>query len=298
MLENEYYCAIKGLIINNEVNKSVKNYFINKTDLETKYNIGKLLSEAGKHYGEGIIKKYAIKLINEFGKGYGISNLKNMRNYYIFQKSHPVVGFLTWSHYLKIMPLKDEKKINYYIEQVKQRNLSKRDLEKIIASKEYERLSDETKNKLINNESLDIKDSIPEPILIPISAIQNKTEIKEKQLQSIIVENIENFMEQLGKGYSYIKSEYKIKIGDNYNYIDILLFNYIYNCFVVVELKVTESKKDHLGQIQVYTNYIDKHIKTINQNKTIGIIVCEKDNKYLIEYSSDERIRITTYKLV
>ena len=129
MLEKEYYGAIKGLIINNEVNKSVKNYFINKTDLETKYNIGKLLSEAGKHYGESIIKKYSLQLTNEFGEGYGLSSLKNMRNYYIFQKSHPVVGFLTWSHYLKIMPLKDEKKINYYIEQVKQRKLSKRDLE-------------------------------------------------------------------------------------------------------------------------------------------------------------------------
>ncbi len=296
MLENEYYSAIKGLIINNEVNKSVKNYFINKADLETKYNIGKILSEAGKHYGEGIIKKYAIKLINEFGKGYGISNLKNMRNYYIFQKSHPVVGFLTWSHYLKIMPLKDEKKINYYIEQVKQRNLSKRDLEKIIASKEYERLSDETKNKLINNESLDIKDSIPEPILIPISTIQNKTEIKEKQLQSIIVENIENFMEQLGKGYSYIKSEYKIKIGDNYNYIDILLFNYIYNCFVVVELKATELKKEYFGQIKIYMNYIDEHLKTINQNKTIGILLVKENNNYVL-YNSDGNIITRTFKL-
>ena len=296
MLENEYYSAIKGLIINNEVNKSVKNYFINKNDLETKYNIGKLLSEAGKHYGEGIIKKYAIKLINEFGKGYGISNLKNMRNYYIFQKSHPVVGFLTWSHYLKIMPLKDEKKINYYIEQVKQRNLSKRDLEKIIASKEYERLSDETKNKLINNESLDIKDSIPEPILIPIFTIQNKTEIKEKQLQSIIVENIENFMEQLGKGYSYIKSEYKIKIGDNYNYIDILLFNYIYNCFVVVELKATELKKEYFGQIKIYMNYIDEHLKTNSHNKTIGILLVKENNNYVL-YNSDGNIITRTFKL-
>ena len=107
-----------------------------------------------------------------------------------------------------------------------------------------------------------------------------------------------NFLKQLGNGFSFIDEEYKILIGNTINYIDILLFNYIYNCFIVVELKVTKSKKDHFGQVMIYINYIDKHLKSINQDKTIGIIVCRKDNKYLIEYSSDDRIRITTYKLV
>ena len=93
-------------------------------------------------------------------------------------------------------------------------------------------------------------------------------------------------------------NEYKIIIGNKPNYIDLLLYNAIFNCYVVVELKIVESKKDHLGQIMVYMNYIDKHIKKINQDKTIGIIVCRKDNKYLIEYSTDPRIRITTYELV
>ena len=109
---------------------------------------------------------------------------------------------------------------------------------------------------------------------------------------------MDNFLLQLGQGFSYIANEYKILIGNTINYIDILLFNYIYNCFVVVELKVTESKKDHFGQIMIYKNYIDKHLRNISQDKTIGIIVCRKDDKYLIEYSSDERIRITTYELI
>ena len=296
MLENEYYTAIKGLIINNEVNKSVKNYFINKSDLETKYNIGKLLSEAGKHYGEGIIKKYSIQLSNDLNIKNAKSNLYNMLNFYkmisnnIFQT---VSGKLNWSHYLELLPLKNKKEINYYIRLVENNNLSVRELRNRIKSKEYERLSDETKNKLITNESLDIKDTIPEPIIIPNPEL--KEEINEKYLQSIIVNNIEEFMEQLGEGYSFIRSEYKIKINDKYNYIDILLFNIKFNCYVVVELKVTELKKEYLGQIEVYMNYIDKHLKTINQNKTIGILLVKENNEYSL-YSSDGNIIIRNFK--
>ena len=125
-----------------------------------------------------------------------------------------------------------------------------------------------------------------------------KENISEKVLKEDILRDMDNFLKQLGNGFCYIENEYKIEIGNKYNYIDILLFNYIYNCFIVVELKVTESKKDHFGQIMIYKNYIDKHLKNINQDDTIGIIVCKKDDKYLIEYSSDSRIRVTTYELV
>ena len=105
-------------------------------------------------------------------------------------------------------------------------------------------------------------------------------------------------MKELGDGFSYIESEYKIKIGDKFNYIDLLLFNYIYNCFVVIELKVTEIKAEYIGQIRKYMNCVDKHIKGINQDKTIGIIICKKDNAFIMEYCSDERIYRITYKLV
>ena len=132
--------------------------------------------------------------------------------------------------------------------------------------------------------------------------IKNKLDIdkeivSEKILQRLILENIPSFLEELGTGYSFIKNEYKIKIGERYNYIDLLLFNIEYNCYVVVELKVTELKKDHIGQIEVYMNYIDKHIKTINQDKTIGIIITKRDNHYYIEYSSDKRILTREYIL-
>ena len=97
-------------------------------------------------------------------------------------------------------------------------------------------------------------------------------------------------MNELGNGFCFIGSEYKIKIGEVYNYIDLLLFNIEYNCYVVVELKVSELKKEHIGQIMLYVNYVDKNIKNINHDKTIGIIICKLDNKLVLEYSSDVRI--------
>ena len=297
MQEKEYYNEIKELIINNEVNRSVKNYYINRSDLETKYNIGKILSEAGKHYGESIIKKFSIKLTNEFGKGYNSSNLKYFRQFYIFAKSHTLCDKLTWSNYRKLLSLKNDDEINYYFKKAIENQLSYRMLNKIIKSKEYERLSIKTKNKLINNESLDIKDTIPEPILIQSTNIQNEFEIKEKQLQLIIIENISEFMKQLGEGYSFIDKEYKIKINNEYNKIDILLFNIEFNCYVVVELKVTELKKEYFSQIKVYMNYIDKYLKKDNQNNTIGILLVKENNEYVLYYS-DGSIITRTFKLI
>ena len=128
--------------------------------------------------------------------------------------------------------------------------------------------------------------------------INNYEVISEKILQKMILEDIESFMKELGNSFCFIGSEYKIKIGDRYNYIDLLLYNYDYNCFIVIELKVTELKKEYIGQIQVYINYIDNHLKKINQDKTIGIIICKKDNKYVIEYSSDRRILSREYELI
>ena len=125
----------------------------------------------------------------------------------------------------------------------------------------------------------------------------NYNEISEKILKKLILEDIDNFLKELGNGFTYVESEYKLKMSDRYNYIDLLLFNYIYNCFIVVELKVTELKKDHIGQIQFYMNYIDENIKQINQNKTIGIIICKEDNSYVIRYCSNSNIYSTTYKI-
>lgn len=292
-----YYDEIKQELINNEITKQVKDYSKNKSDLTTYYKVGKLLSEAGKCYGENIIKEYSIKLTNEIGKGYGITNLKRMRQFYqMIEKGAALPHFLSWSHINELLPLKNIDEINYYIQLSEQHNLSYRQLREKIKNKEYERLDVRTKEILIEHTPTQIYNFIKNPIVIRNS--QHHQEISEKLLKKLILEDIDNFLIELGDGFSYIQSEYKIKLGDRYNYIDLLLYNYQYNCFVVVELKITELKAEHIGQIQKYMHYIDKNIKQPYQDKTIGIIIVKKDNQYIMEYCSDERIYHTTYTFI
>ena len=292
-----YYEEIKNEFINNEINKKVKNYLINRKDLETRYNVGKLLSEAGKKYGEGIINEYSKKLTLELGKGYNVTNLKRYRQFYILiQKGAPMAHQLSWSQYVELLSIKDMPKVMFYINLCIKHNLTKRQLRERIKSKEYERLSESAKSKFVANEEPLLPDLVKNPILIKKS--DKYTEISEKVLQQIILEDIKNFMQELGTGFCYISNEYPIKIGNNYNYIDLLLYNIDFNCYVVVELKVTKLKKEHIGQIEVYMNYIDKNLKKSNQDKTIGIIICKKDNEYIIEYCSDKRIISREFELV
>lgn len=296
-----YYEEIKKELVNNEVYKRIKDYSKNKSDLSTYYNVGKLLIEAQggekrAKYGNGLIKEYSKKLTEELGKGYTITNLKYMRQFYLLcQKGHTVSDQLTWTHYRLLLSIDNINKINYYVNISISQNLSVRELQNKIKNNEYERLDDKTKNKLINKEELLPKDLIKDPILIKNS--YNYKLISEKVLKGLILEDIEAFMKELGNSFSFVGSEYKIKLGDRYNYIDLLLFNIKYNCYVVIELKVTELKKEHIGQINLYMNYIDKNIKSVNQDKTIGIIICKKDNHFVMEYCSDDRIYRTTYVL-
>lgn len=291
-----YYNEIKKELIDNELNKKVKDYSKNKYEIQKYYNVGKLLLAAGNNYGEGIIAEYSKKLTNEIGKKYSVRYLFDIRKLYLFSKMHPLGAQLTMSHYRLLFPLNDDTEIDYYINQIIKRNLSKRELEKIIKSNEYGRLPENTRNKMIKKEESNVVDFVKSPIQIRNN--WNKEIISEKVLQKLILEDISSFLEELGNGFTFIKNEYKIKIDDRYNYIDLLLYNIKYKCYVVVELKVTELKKEHTGQIMTYMNYIDKNIKTIEENDTVGIIICKQDNEYVIKYCSDDRIIAREYELV
>jgi predicted nuclease of restriction endonuclease-like (RecB) superfamily len=294
----DYYDEIKNKIIDNETYERVKDYSKERHRVITYYEIGKLLNEAGGKYGANIIKQYSKKLVIEVGTKYNERTLRRMRQLYLLfkkQKWSTVSTKLSWSHYSELLSIKNDDKLSYYLNLSTIQNIGVRELREKIKSKEYERLPDETKNKIIKEEKLEVKDIVPNPILI-----KNKNNIEiitEKVLHNLILEDIETFMRELGNNFSFIGSEYKIKIGDTYHKIDLLLFNIKYNAYVVVELKVNEFKVEYISQVQKYMNYIDKNIKEISNNNTIGILICKRENKYVIEYCSDERIVVRKYVL-
>ena len=305
-----YYNEIKNKLIDNEVYSKIKDYSKEKHKVITYFEIGRLLTEAGGRYGDNIIDEYSQKLVVEVGKKYNRRTLFRMKQFYNMfsdEKVSPLATQLIWSHYIELLSIKDGNKLSYYINVAKNNSLSKRELREKIKNKEYERLPSETKNKLILDDKIEIKDLVPNPILL-----RNKNNIEvvtEKalhkliledieSLHKLILEDIESFMKELGNSFAFIGSEYKIKIGDRNHYIDLLLFNIRFNCYVVIELKTTEFKVEYISQVQKYMNYIDKNVKEQFNNNTMGILICKRENRFVIEYCSDERIAVREYELV
>ena len=291
-----YYNEIKETLAKNEVYKKVKDYSKNKSDLNAYYEVGKLIVEAqgGENrakYGNKLIKEYSEKLTKELGKGYNITNLKNMRQFYIKMKGRTLCDQLHWSHYRYLLTINNDNKFDYYVMITRKLNLSVRELRERIKSKEYERIG--YKEEL---EKPEVNTLIKNPIIIKVDNPNIK--LDEYALHQSILENMDNFLKELGIGFTYAGSEVKIKIGDRYNYIDFLLFNVKYNCYVVIELKVVEMKAEYIGQVTKYINYVDKNIKEPFNDKTVGVIICKKENKFVLEYCTDSRIFTTTYELV
>ncbi len=298
-----YYNEIKNILIDNAIGRKVREYKSNQKDLESYYNVGKLLVEAqgGEErakYGDGLIKEYSKRLTTELGKGYSTRNLKYMRNFYLLAKGQPLAAQfkninMTWSNVCEILNLSNIEEMKYYLNLSNKLCLTKLELRTKIKSKEYERLDSKIKEKLMKQEEVSVKDKMPDPIVL--EGLEYKEKLTEKIVQKWIDENPASFCEALGEGYSYIKSQYKIKIGSNYNYIDVLLFNVIdMNC-VVVEIKVTELKKEHIGQIETYMNYVDVNLKKDFHNKTTVILLVRKNNKWLIKYINNDGIMIRKY---
>lgn len=298
-MEDKYYIELKEKALKVEIYDRAKDYAKDKNKVNAYFEMGELLSKAGREYGKNIINNYSEKLMIEVGKKYNYRTLYRMRKFYeLFNggKLTTMWSKLTWSHYREILSLKDIDEIKYYLNECQSKNLTQRQLHELIKQKTYNRLNIEVKNKLINKEQLKVNDLIPNPIFIKTNSL--KETLTEYALKQLILNDLDDFLTQLGFGFTYVGNEFKIKLGDRYNYIDLLLYNIKYKCYVVVELKVTELKKEHTGQIMTYMNYINKNIKTIEENDTVGIIICKQDNEYVIKYCSDERIIARQYLLI
>ena len=299
-----YYNEIKNILVDNAIGRKIREYKSNQKDLESYYNVGKLLVEAqgGEEkakYGNELMKEYSKKLTNELGKGYSVRMLQKMRQFYLLTQKWPPLAAkfksinITRSNICEIMQLKNLGEIEYYLNLSNKLCLTKLELRTKIKSKEYERLDSKIKEKLLKKEKVSVKDKIPDPVVL--EGLEYKEKLTEKIVQKWIDENPTSFCETLGEGYTYVKSQYKIKIGSNYNYINALLFNYISNSFVMVEIKVTELKKEHIGQIETYMNYIDANLKKDFHNKTTRILLVRENNKWLIKYVNSDGIMIRKY---
>ena len=291
-----YYNEIKDTLIRNEVYKRAKDHSKNRSDLNSYYEVGRLLVEAqgGEErakYGNKLIKEYSDRLGKELGKGYSERNLFDMRKFYLLiQKVQTVSAQLTWSHYVKLMKLENINEIKYYIYITEKQNLSVRELTTKIKSKEYERIGykEELSEPKVNT-------LIKDPVIINTKVVPDK--INELFVHNSILEDMSNFLKQLGIGFTYVDHEVKIKIGNNYHYIDFLLYNVKFNCYVVLELKTTSFKAEYVGQVKKYMGYVDEHIKEVFNDKTIGIIMCLENDKYVFKYIKPNDVFVTTYEL-
>ena len=241
------------------------------------------------------------KLSEIYGKNYGKELLRRCRKYYLLFEKSSTLSSISWSQIVELLSIKNENERNYYINQVILNNLSVRELREMIKNKAYDRLSyaDKENIKLIynnNSTSLTIEDMIKDPILIKTNKETNK--LNEKALHKYIISMLENKFLELGTGFALVGHEYKIKINNRSYKIDLLFFNINLNSYIVIELKTKEFKPQDIGQLELYVNYVDKNIKLSNHNKTIGILIVKKKDKYVIEYVTNKDIFITTYKLV
>jgi predicted nuclease of restriction endonuclease-like (RecB) superfamily len=292
---NEYFKQIDELITNRETTRRVRNYVENEETLVTYWHVGKLLSEAGTKYGEGTIKNWSILLTEKYGKGYNYTNLTRMKQFYgIFLNIAAMSQLfrITWSNYVILITIKENNKRNYYLNLCLKNNITSRRLNGLIKNNTYEKLPFNERSQNIEidkvNNNLNII-PIKNPIIIDI----HTSNFKEKALLKYFIEHIDTFLADLGNNYAYIASEYSLFDNNKKYKIDILLFNYEINCFVVVELKVRELQNKDIDQIINYMNLIDEIKKPIN--KTRGILITKEDDGYRLSYCNERNIERTTY---
>lgn len=297
------YKEIETLIKKVEIGKAIRERQINYELVDAYWNIGKLIVDAqgGKEkskYGDKLLKEWSEKLTQEYGKGYDYTNLSRFRQLYLY---FPIIGpvgqQLNWTIIRTILPIKDENKRNYYINLCVKNNLSKRELIKEIKSNSFERLEHKPdKVDIITSTSVPaITENFKNPILLNLNG--NKVE-NEKDLEKLIYSQLSYVFMQLGNDFTWVGNQYKISDGNKNYYIDMLLYNVNYNCYVVVEIKCRSLKKEDKGQTEFYMILVDKYKKRANNNPTIGIIITKEQDKFVANFVKSEKLVPLTYELV
>ena len=292
---NDYYEKINQMIINSKTN-IIRN--INHEMVELYYNIGQTINELIDEYNleksqNEIIKSFSSKLTKQFGQGFSVPSLKKMKKFYqVFNDGSTLWNQLSWSHNRLIMNIDDDKRRNFYLEECIKSNWSVRQLERQINSFYYERListkepyKEEVKNEINILEKKDkIENFVKDPYVLEFLDIKDKRFL-ERDLESNLLEHIQEFLLELGRGFSFVSRQKRIDVdGDNF-YIDLVFYNYVLKCFVLIDLKLDKLTHQDIGQMDFYVRYFDNEIKEKEDNPTIGIILCSDKKDTIVKYS-------------
>ena len=298
-----YYDEVNSYVKKVEIGKAIRETNANMELVECYWNVGRLIVEAQGEkekakYGNELIKTWAEKLTEEYGKGYNYTNLSRFRQFYLdFPIVAPLGQQLSWTIIRTILPIKDENKRNYYINLCIANNLSKRELEKEIKSNSYERLEykPDKIDIVVSTKVPAIVNNFKNPILLELKDKEIKSE---SDLEKLIYSQLSYVFLQLGKGFTWVGNQYKVSDGNKNYFIDMLLYNVKYNCYVVVEIKCRKLKKEDKGQVEFYMNLVDNFVKEPSNNPTIGIIITKDQDKFVANFVRSEKLVPLTYKFV
>jgi predicted nuclease of restriction endonuclease-like (RecB) superfamily len=304
------YSGIKKIL---EEARSTAYRAVNFAMVQAYWNVGRLIVEEeqkGKQkaeYGKHLIKELSIRLTKDYGKGFTERNLWYTRNFYlIFPKVNALRAELTWTHYRLLLSVENENARNFYLNEAAETGWSTRQLERHINSFYYERLLSSKDKKPVVDEAdrnaLPAKpeDLIKDPYVLEFLDLKENKLLLEKELETGLLGKLQEFLLELGKGFSFVSRQYRISAGNDHFYIDLVFYNYILKCFLLIDLKIGKLTHKDIGQMDFYVRYFEGNIKAAGDNPTIGMILCSEKNETIVKYSvlnENKQMFASRYKL-
>ncbi|MDW7661188.1 MAG: PDDEXK nuclease domain-containing protein [Bacillota bacterium] len=293
-LDRSVYDSIKE-VLTNAREKAYK--AVNFAMVEAYWNVGKLIVEAQDgneraEYGEELLKDLSKDLTREFGKGFTVTNLRYMRQFYlVFQKHHALRDELSWTHYRLLMKIENAEIRKFYLDECIEQNWSTRQLDRQINSFYYQRILASQNKQIVRNEinklekGIQAEDIIKDPFVLEFMGLNDHRDFTEIEVEKALMDNLQKFLLELGKGFSFVARQKRITADGDHFYIDLVFYNYILKCFILIDLKVGKLSHQDIGQMDFYVRYFEKEIKSDSDNPTIGIILSSERNETVVKYS-------------
>jgi predicted nuclease of restriction endonuclease-like (RecB) superfamily len=280
--------------------------------VEAYWQIGKsIIEEQGgderAEYGVGLLKDLSKQMTQDFGKGFTVSNLKNMRQFYqTFPNSYALRSELSWTHYRLLMRVENEKARTFYMEEAVKAQWSTRQLERQINSFFYERLLSSQNKDAVANEIQELEpakkpeDIIRDPYVLEFLGLTPNDDFYESDLEQALITHLQKFLLELGRGFSFVARQKRITFDGRHFYIDLVFYNYILKCFVLIDLKIGDLTHQDLGQMQMYVHYYERELMNEGDNPPIGIVLCADKSDAVVKYTLPEnetQVFASKYKL-